>query len=233
MKIYDLLLTNRRAHLIAPSREYLYYQANEQLLTLVPDLTAYANAKDEFSLISMNIVIESIVQFQLISTFFSKQKNSDITKDIKPLFKFNNVAIYCPLFSVSNNLLIGNNMGTNLNLDNDFIDLFETYNFSLFESNMTSLVYVGEDIHTRAYYHYDYHTIYIVNDQGRLDQRICLFDKNIEKPDFRNILERIEPVIQAYYAGNRQEFTNSLYKNKLISEKLYNRYQNYIRRHKK
>ena len=70
---------------------------------------------------------------------------------------------------------------------------------------------VGEDIHTRAYYHYDFHAIYIINDQGRLDLKICLFDKHIKRPDFRNVLETIKKPTE-YYAGNRIAFINALVK---------------------
>lgn len=233
MKIYDLLINNRRPHLIAPSREFLYFQEHESVLSLLPETIPFIDPKDGFSMICMNILIDSILNYQRLVAIWEKNEDVRASSLVQPLFTFNDVPIYCPLFSVSNNYLIANNMGRNLTISHDAIDLFETYHYALFESNLTSLVLVGEDGHTRAYYHYDFHTIYLINDQGRLDRRICLFDKHIKKPDFRNILERIEPVIKAYYANDQMAFINALLHEKLISQKIYNRYMNDLKRRKR
>lgn len=222
MKIFDLLLLNRRPHLITPSREYLFFQENEALLTVLPEAMAFVNQKDEFLLIYLNIIIESILKFGALTDYMANSQTKPLNEVVKPVLIVNDVPIYCPLFSVSNNLLIANGFGNNLTIANDTIDLFETYNFAIFESNFTSLVPVGGDEHTRAYYHYDFHTIYIVNDQGRLDTRISLFDRFIAKPDFRNVLDRIKPVLAAYYASDKNAFIAALYNEKLISSKLYN-----------
>ncbi len=230
MRIYDLLLNNRRPHLISPSREYIFFQEHENALSHYPDVLPFVNVRDEFRLISINIVIEAILNFNALQTYFTEHKTTVVGDEIKPLFMFNEIPIYCPLFSVSNNLLIANGHGAKLSLTNDAIDLFETYNFALFDSNLTSLVHVGGDKQTKAYYHYDFHTIYIINNQGRLDVRISLFDRFITKPDFRNVLERIKPVISAYYTGNQTAFIQSLHKEKLISTHLYSRY---IQKHRK
>lgn len=232
MKIYELLQENRRGHLITPSREYLFFQDHEALLTQVPELIPFINSKDDFDLICANIIQSALLNYEALTNYWNNEVKPDTELPVKALFTYNNVPIYCPLFSVSNNILIGNNLGSKLTLTHDAIDLFEAYNFSLFESQLTSLVLVGEDIHTRAYYHYDFHAIYIINDQGRLDLKICLFDKHIKRPDFRNVLERIKPALTEYYAGNRIAFINALVKEKLISHKLYTKYINNLKRRK-
>ena len=233
MRIYDLLLNNRRPHLISPSREYIFFQDHENALIHYPDALPFVNVRDEFRLISINIVIEAILNYNALQTYFTEHKTTIIGNEIKPLFMFNEIPIYCPLFSVSNNLLIANGLGDKLTLSNDTIDLFETYNFALYESALTSLVKVSGDLKTRAYYHYDYHTVYIVNDQGRLDQRISLFDKHIKKPDYRNVIDRLQPVLKAYYENDLMAFINALVKEKLISQKLYNKYVAFIKRKKR
>ncbi|MGI6734954.1 MAG: hypothetical protein BWY30_00365 [Tenericutes bacterium ADurb.Bin239] len=232
MKIYDLLRENRRPHLITPSREYLFFQEHEALLTQVPEFLPFINSKDDFDLICANILQSSLLNGEALSKYWASNPNGNNELPVKPLFTFNNVPIYCPLFSVSNNILIANNLGNKLTLIHDTIDIFETYNFALFESQLTSLMLVGQDAHTRAYYHYDFHAIYIVNDQGRLDVKICLFDKHIKRPDFRNVIERVKPVLEAYYAGNRIGFINALFEGKLISHKMYNKYINNLKRRK-
>ncbi len=233
MKIYDLLINNRRLHLLSNSREHQYYLENEGKLSLTPDFLPFIKASDEFNLVQANIIIESILKYEEIIAFFENQDKKEEAFTVEPLFIFNDVPIFCPLFSVSNNLLLANNQDIKLNLNHDIIDLFETYNFALYESKLTSLVKVGEDLHTRAYYHYDFHTIYIVNDQGRLDIRISLFDKHIKSPDYRNVIERIKPVIKAYYENDQIGFINALVYEKLISHKLFNKYLAYIKRKKR
>ncbi|MDY0214123.1 MAG: hypothetical protein RBS24_01135 [Bacilli bacterium] len=233
MRIYDLLMTNRRLHIIAPSRENLFYLEYESKLSYTPDIIPFLNPKDEFNLIQANIIIESILNYERLSRYFEERKSKDVPFNVKPLFTFNDVAIYCPLFSVSNNLLIANGLGDKLTINHDAVDLFETYNFALYESSLTSLVKVGEDINTHAYYHYDFHTVYIINDQGRLDQRISLFDKHLKKPDYRNVIDRLQPVIKAYYENDQIGFINALVYERLISNKLFNKYLAFIKRKKK
>lgn len=230
MKIYDLLIKNRRPHLINQSREFLFFQKHEIKLNLTVDYLAFLNPRDDFNLIQMSIIIESLLNYEKLMNYYNATEEKATEFDVKPLFVHENVPIYCPLFSVSNNLLIDNGLGANLNLNNDTIDLFETYNFALYESALTSLVKVSGDLKTRAYYHYDFHTVYIVNDQGRLDQRISLFDKHIKKPDYRNVIDRLQPVLKAYYDNDLLGFIGALVGEKLISQKLYNKYMAFLRR---
>lgn len=221
MTIYDYLLKARRPHLIIPSREYNFFQENADLLDEVPDFLPFINPKDEFSIIMSNILIEGIKAFQIILKWLEEGKKSNIETVLPPFFKFQDVPIYCPLLSVSNNLLVANRRINNLSIENDIINCFEIYNFALFDSNLTSFVFLTSDETTRAYYHYDFHTIYIINDQGRLDVRVSLFDRDLAKPDFRNIIERLKPVVHAYYNLGRSDFLKSLKDQKLISSNAY------------
>ena len=49
---------------------------------------------------------------------------------------------------------------------------------------------------------------------------IGLFDKYLKHPSYSHMLERIKPVINAYFKASRSEFIEALYKNGLISSKL-------------
>ena len=100
------------------------------------------------------------------------------------------------------------------------IDPFDTYGAELYNSYFTSLVKIGAQKHETAYFHYDTFTIYIVNDQGRLDNQIVLFDKYIKRPVHTHMLERITPVVNAYFANDRTGMINALKDNKLISSKM-------------
>lgn len=223
MTIYEYLFKVRRPHLITPSREYNYFQENAEFLDETPDFLPFINTKDEFTIILGNILIESVKAFHALMKWKEEGKKGKIETAVPPFFKYQDVAIYCPLLSVSNNLLIANGRINNLSLENDTISAFELYNFALFDSALTSFVYLTGDEHTKAYYHYDFHTIYIINDQGQLDVRISLFDRDLVKPDYRNIIERLKPIVNAYYNLERSDFLNALKEQKLISLKAYNK----------
>ena len=72
-----------------------------------------------------------------------------------------------------------------------------------------------------AFYEKSFETIYIINDQGRLDSVIPVFDKYLKQKDETNIIERISRVIEFYYSNDRNKFIRSLYSEKLISDKMY------------
>ena len=71
-----------------------------------------------------------------------------------------------------------------------------------------------------AFFHYDTLTVYIVNDQGRLDSKIVLFDRYMKKIVTTHMLERVRPVVKAYFENNQKEFMKSLEENGFISSKM-------------
>ena len=107
------------------------------------------------------------------------------------------------------------------NYQNSSNDPFDTYGAELFNSFFTKLVKVGTNGKEIAYFHYDTNTIYIVNEQGRLDLKIVLFDRYIKKPNLNHMLERITPVVDKYFADDREGFIEALLENKFISKKMY------------
>ena len=68
--------------------------------------------------------------------------------------------------------------------------------------------------------HYDTNTIYFINEQGRLDASIVLFDRYIRHPNYSHMLERIKPVVDAYFDFDREGVINALYDNGFISSHL-------------
>ena len=73
-----------------------------------------------------------------------------------------------------------------------------------------------------AYFHYDTNTIYFINDQGRLDTSIVLFDRYLRHPNYSHMLERIKPVVDAYFAFDREALIKALHENGFISNTLLN-----------
>lgn len=108
-------------------------------------------------------------------------------------------------------------------LEHDFstsiIDAFEHYHYALFGANFTHLValHVG-DRSSQAFYHPDAHMVFIINQQGRLDGSILLFDRGIKKPNLEQIEARLQQALPAYFACDRTGFIMNLAKHALISE---------------
>lgn len=100
------------------------------------------------------------------------------------------------------------------------IDPGDTYGAELFNSFFTRFVKVGTNGKEIAYFHYDTNCIYIVNNQGRLDVKISLFDRYIKKPVLTHMFERLKPVVEAYFKDDREAFINSLVENSFISNKM-------------
>ena len=100
------------------------------------------------------------------------------------------------------------------------IDPFDTYGNKLYNTKFTNLVLIENKNNVMAYFHYDTLTIYLINDQGRLDSKIVLFDRYLKKIDTENILERIKPVVDAYYEHNVQNLIKNLENNGFISSKM-------------
>lgn len=226
MKIFQTLKQHQRRDALTSSREYKLFREHYSLLYEHHALLYFDNDKDGYYLVIANIIIEALLQIEKLKkqSFTLLSKENQLTT-----FTYLDTVISVPLFSVSNNLLITKELLPNFDINNYLIDFLETYNFNLLESKFTSLVFLDEHKNTRAYYHYDFNTIFIVNNQGRLDARICLFDKNIASPNYENIKERVLPALKAYYALDKKAFIEALYKNELISAKLYNKFIRTVR----
>lgn len=100
------------------------------------------------------------------------------------------------------------------------IDPFDTYGAELYNSYFTKLVKVATNGKEIAYFHYDTNCIYVVNSQGRLDVKITLFDKYMKKISSNHMLDRLKPVMDAYFQDDREAFINALLENNLISNKM-------------
>ena len=101
--------------------------------------------------------------------------------------------------------------------DSFIIDPFESYNVDLFSSLFTQLVKIDESFTSVAFYHYDFNAIVIINKQGTVDNVIYLFDKYMKNPHKYNIIDKVKPLVQAYYNNDFNHFVYLLYKNDLIS----------------
>jgi hypothetical protein len=105
------------------------------------------------------------------------------------------------------------------------VDPFDAFSYRIYNSSFTNLVFIMSSTNNKegAFFHHDTNSIYIINNQGRLDEEIVLFDKYMKNYNFDNILGGVESVVEAYFACDRSAFVESLYRNGFISHKLLSR----------
>ena len=89
------------------------------------------------------------------------------------------------------------------NFKDTVIDPFDAYGNELYNSHFSRLVKIRSEDKETAFFHYDTNTIYFVNEQGRLDASIVLFDRYIRHPNYSHMLTRIKPVVDAYFNFDR------------------------------
>lgn len=202
----------------------------------------YDSEENEFNIMRANILLRGLENKRLFESEIENIKNhGDIehTKFVtalkertidQPYYEINGVKIFIPFFSSALNQIYVNEPEKMLSLPyselkTDFeeacIDPFDTYGYELLNSYFTSLVKISETKGVAAFFHYDTNTIYFINDQGRLDAKLVLFDKYMKKISFTHMMERISPVVEAYFNNNKVEMIDALFNNNLISENMY------------
>lgn len=244
MNIFKLLEKNqKKRHAFYNSEEYLYFMKHRDALLNNSAFNFLYDADiDDFMVMRANIILYGLENKKIIEKEL-RSLTKYIGKDQKARFKIalrerlvelpyysnGKDKIFIPFFSRAINLLLSNQPEELLtypytelvdNFDGSIIDAFDTYGSELYNSYFTKLIKVLTNGSETAFYHYDTNTIYIINSQGRLDCKIVLFDKYMDKISTSHMLERIKPAIESYFANNREEFIENLFKNSLISEKM-------------
>jgi hypothetical protein len=109
-------------------------------------------------------------------------------------------------------------------LNEDFstsiVDTFEHYAWALFSSNFVPLIPLkAGDKSSRAFYQPEARVVLIINQQGRLDATISLFDRGIKRPNLHDIINRLDQALKAYFHHDRTGFIQSLVQGGFLSEK--------------
>lgn len=243
MKLFKILEKECNKRKINHSEEYKFYNANKFELSINSYFEEYTEASDVFDIICGNIVICGIKNKEILDKiideeyfFSSERKIENIKKEINdrildlPYLKVRNIKVYIPFFNLNTNAIYSINSEKMseepyLNLVDNYnaflTNPFTTYGVDIFDFLSTKLVRILESSTAVAFYHFDFNVIFIINRQGSLDNTIYLFDKRIKKPNYSHIVERIKPVVQAYFDGNLNDFIYLLYKNELISYKVF------------
>lgn len=247
MRLFDLLeKKKKRRNAFHNSNEYAYFVRNKSRLkefTSFPYLQK--NRLSDFDIIRANILLQGLENKQNIesevenlSKHFDEGRKVTHEKYIltlrertigAPYYQEGSIKIFIPFFSKALNsiytrepekLLKEPFNGLKETFSGSLIDPFDTYGANLYNSSFSRLIKVGENGNEFAFFHYDTNTIYIINEQGRLDVSIFLFDKYIKYPNYNNMLERISPVIAQYFNNDRDEFIKALYNSKFISRRM-------------
>ena len=247
MKLLDYIERHQRKRKEFSKREdYLFYSKNRSMLAKLPQFSFLSSGKEnDFRIMRANIIIHGLINKAIIE---QEVKNlvkytenheilthEDFVETLKrrilsrPFLEEKEGRIYIPFFPKSINSLYLNepeklNEYPYTDLLKSFagliIDPFDTYGAELYNTHFTRLIKISENKNTTAFFHYDTYTIYFINDQGRLDSKIVLFDRYMKKISTTHMLERIKPVVDSYFNNNIKDFINSLENNGFISSKM-------------
>jgi len=237
MKLFDLLANQVDHNRILESNEYKFYTTHKTVLDNLPFFSKYYRVDDAFSLVQSIIIIKGLINKLAVESLVIEDKKTctaKVNKIKKKLdhFDHNGVEVYIPFLLPNHNDLYFKTPNKLLDFpysqfvddySDSIIDCFDVYNYALFDSSFADLIYLDKDETSRAYYHPTLQIIFIINRQGRADVSIHLFDRKMESVENENIVRRASAVVKHYYANDKIGFVDSLFVNRLISEKLYKR----------
>ena len=227
------------------SEEFRFFLDYRHLLTRIPRFVNFYDAdSDPFDVMRANIILQAFVNktkmeeevHNLGNYITTSKKNHDhfvksfheIVSEL-PYYQDGKDKIFIPFFTRSLNeiyfddpekLLTYPYDGLAENFKDTVIDPFDTYGSELYNSHFSRLVKIRKEDKETAFFHYDTNTIYFVNEQGRLDTSIVLFDRYIRHPNYAHMLERIKPVVDAYFDFDRDAFLKALHGNGFLSTHL-------------
>ena len=241
MHLFDTLANYQKGVKVARSEDYYFYMQNRHLLNGIEMYRFLLDPKDIFDIIRANIIIQAIknkraIEEAIVSAYKESNLNTQAARiavqssliDLPYVLEGAN-KFYVPIFSRAVNAFYNAEFAKLLkepyaSLMNKYksscVDLFDMYNFALYDSLFTKLVTVKKSENVVAMYHFDFKTMFIINSQGRCDAKICIFDKYLKHPNTDHIIDRLKVVAQKYIDGDKEGFLDALQENELISEKL-------------
>ena len=245
-KLFDYIASRaKRRKGFEKSEEFRFFLEYRHLLTRIPRFANFYDAdSDPFDIMRANIILQAFVnktkmeeEVRNLGTYINvNKKNHDhfvksfheIVSEL-PYYQDGKDKIFIPFFTRSLNEIYHDDPEKLLtypydclaeNFKDTVIDPFDTYGSELYNSHFSRLVKIRKEDKETAFFHYDTNTIYFVNEQGRLDTSIVLFDRYIRHPNYAHMLERIKPVVDAYFAFDREAFLKALHDNGFISTHL-------------
>jgi len=244
MKLFETLALAQRQTPFYHSEEYSFFIRNAYRLSDTEMFSFLSSPESAFDVIRANIIIRSIINKERIEKAYrsylklQSSKIEELTSleeymanamsDL-PYLKWNDKKIYVPIFPISLTKIYSKSfeklaLKPYKHLLKEYqsvlIDTFDYYSYAAFSSYFTRLITVKKTDTILVSYDYDSESIYFINDQGRLEERIALFDKELPSPNKNHMIKRIERVVDAYLNSDRSSLIEALKEEKLISEKL-------------
>ncbi len=212
------------------SKEGQYFFAERRRLLEIPLFASLFNANHVFSMIKAVIILRGLKQKEQIDQYLKSQGQISLAthgrikhhlirerflEDVRFDYHWSDgqQEMILPFFNRAMNFIYRQEPDKLFDypysrLETDFstsiIDAFEHYHFDLFSANFTNLIPLGVgDRSSQAFYQPDARMVLIINQQGRLDVTMLLFDKKIKKPNLNDIPERLKKALPSYFANDR------------------------------
>jgi hypothetical protein len=247
MSIFDELAAHQGKTPFASSSEASFFAENAYLLSTADRWRPFSKPSDPFQTIRANIILRALHNKTTIEKAYSskikadrdsfandenKLSVEDYMRNVLvslPYLTFAGSKVYVPIFPEALNVYYVKSWGKLLmppykNLISDFqamtVDPFDYYGYALYDSYFTRLVPIRRTSRILAAYDYDAEALYFIDDQGRLDARICFFDKGIKAPVKAHMVKRIGAVADCYFANDRPGMIKALIEGNLVSSSL-------------
>lgn len=245
MDLFETLAKRQRHTPFSNSEQMRYFLGNAILLNDVPYFSIFQKAIEPFDVIRANIIIKSLINKKTFEKFYFRERKevekvgSKVDPEklqalIKekcanlPHIEEKESNIFLPIFSRTINQIYNNRLELLINnpykillkyFESAVVDPFDTYGVDVFDSSFTNLILLKRVGDEAAFYDKDSLSIFFVNNQGRLNARVALFDKDCHHPNYENIRERTAPVVDAFFDNDRERFIKALVDNKFISSR--------------
>lgn len=222
------------------TRSKRFFDLHSGLLSSYEETRRYLEARTNFEIIKANIILMGLRSKRQIEEMASLalKTGADPRKSLNvkdmPSFNEEGKKIIIPFFSktinshyvedpASLNALPYKALRSRRSFSSFYEDPFRKYGYRLFNTAFTRLIPIMESPQKDSYAYLDLEvdTIYIVTDQGTLEQSIPFFDSNIAYPNRLHLFDRIKALVKAYYDFDEQQFVNDLVSYDFISDKLY------------
>ena len=249
MDLFKTLEKKQKFTFFNSGAENRFFLAHSSILNTIPEFKTFSRAQTPYDIIRANIIIRSTLNKKAIEEAYvvtarEYRRGGELDGEGKkavlqavaeakvglPYLEEGEKRIYVPTLPRSLNSIYDKNI---LRFEEKpskpllkhghealFIDPFDAYGWRLFDSYFTNLILVRQVGNTAAFFDYDSLSIYIVNYEGRLDAKISLFDRKIGKRNTNHMMERIIPVVDAYFRDDREALMQYLVQNQLVSSSL-------------
>ena len=249
MDLFETLKRKQRFTEFNSSRENRFFLDNLGMLQKVPMFSRFVKAEEPFDIIRANIIIRAIKNKERLEKAYlalakplkkadtisegdlSPDKLEKIREDL-PFFGEGEDRIFVPILPRAVNRIYAGDMwkleekpyrsllGKNV-YESLVCDPFDTYGTDVYDSPFCNLIPLGKSPKTAAFYSFDSFSVYFIDrKQGRLEVELCLFDKYLKPRYLNHILERLDPVVQAYLRDDKESMMKALVENQLVSSRL-------------